>query len=81
MMFTEITVEMLRDDNYNEALAYCAMRLTACADFDEVDTVFDEIDSKLWELACNSTIDEATDTALRLSTAMEIILDNLSLED
>ena len=58
-MFKRICKAMLKEENYMDALAYCATRLLKASD---VEAEFDRIDEKLWDLAMSADgIDDASE--------------------
>lgn len=76
-MFKRICKSMLKEENYIDALSYCAKRLEKCESFDKAETEYYRIDEILWNLATNCEIEDATDNALRIISALRIGLDNM----
>lgn len=79
-MFKRICKAMLKEENYMDALAYCATRLLNASD---IEAEFDRIDEKLWDLAMSAddTIEDASDNALRITTALQIGVDEILAEE
>ena len=76
MTFKRTCKAMLKEENYVDALAYFANRLMKASD---IETEYERIDEKLWDLAvrADDTIEEATDNALRIITALRIAVDSV----
>lgn len=76
MTFKRTCKAMLKDENYVDALAYFANKLMKASD---IETEYDRIDEKLWDLAvrADDTMEDATDNALRIITALRIAVDDI----
>jgi len=78
-MFKRICKAMLKEENYMDALAYCATRLLKASD---IEAEFDKIDEKLWDLAMSADgIEGASDNALRITSALQIAIDEMFAEE
>ena len=78
-MFKRICKAMLKEENYIDALAYCATRLLKASD---IEAEFNRIDDKLWNLAMSADgIECASDNALRIISALQIAIDEVFVEE
>ena len=71
--FKELCEEMLKEENYIEALAYCCERLLKVDPRDREDEV-EHIDDVLWAMANDSNIGEAMEQEIRIYSALKIII-------
>lgn len=67
---------MLKDENYNEAIAYCAMRITKCTYIEEAEAEYERIDEILWNIAENCDDDkyDYCKNALRIISAIPMMI-------
>lgn len=78
-MFKRICKAMLKEENYMDALAYCATKLLKASD---IEAEFDKIDEKLWDLAMSADgIEDASGNALRIISALQIAVDEVFMEE
>ena len=72
-----LTTEALKEENYNETLAYIATRILSKKTIEAKEAEAERIDSILWRLARTekaNTIDEAQDNAIRFTVALDTMI-------
>lgn len=78
-MFKRINTEMLKEENYLEALAYLCGLLLKKKTVDSVENELDRIDDVLWTLANSekaNRLDDATGQEIIIITALRIAVDD-----
>jgi len=71
---------MLKEENYMDALSYFCNKLNkAIEKGKDIEMIWENIDTKLWNLAikADDTIEDATTNALRISSALRIAVDDI----
>ncbi len=77
MTFKRTCKAMLKEENYIDALAYfCGKLMDASAKGQDLEDVYEDIDEKLWNMACNTKIEDATGNALRILSALRVAVDS-----
>lgn len=77
-MFKRICVDMLKEENYLDALAYLCTRIDSKKTLEGKENEFDRVDSILWNLVDTNAankLEDASGQALRISTALQLALD------
>lgn len=78
MMFKRVNTEMLKADNYHETLAYVATRMMKYKTPEAQENEAYRIDEMLWDILNTEKaqkIENASDNLLRVSTAINMIVD------
>ncbi len=78
-MFKRMSTEMLKEENYLEALAYLCGLLLKKKTIDSVENELDRIDDVLWALANSDKadrLDDATGQEIIIITALRIAVDD-----
>ena len=80
-MFKRLNTEMLKEENYLETLAYIATRMMKYKTPEARETEGNRIDGILWNLADTTKAEHIdTDNLLRVSTAIQIMIDECYME-
>lgn len=75
-MFKRMCKAMLKEENYMDALAYLCTKLEEAQEKGkDLHEVWHKMDEKLWNLAVSSDAYDATDNALRISSALLIAIE------
>lgn len=74
MKFKRTCKAMLKEENYLDALAFFCERLMKIPYIEDREREILRIDSVLWNMACDTDIENAMEQEMRIYTALAIVI-------